>query len=137
MERKAPTYAARTLPCRSPVHRRSRRGFPARRRSDEEPCPWRAGGGSPLFSKFTTRQRAHPPRPPGWSTGPRSFHLVDVPHDAAGDADRQHGQLTDRLVLDAAGHVDHDPLVDLDLLVVEDHRPFAVDDVIELIGPGV
>src|SRR5262245_41667875 len=56
---------------------------------------------------------------------------------AAGNANGEHSQLADGLVPDAAWHIDDHALMDLDGLVVEDHRPFAVDDVIDLVGLGV
>jgi hypothetical protein len=40
-------------------------------------------------------------------------------------------------VLDAPRDVDDDALVQFDLLIVQDHRPLAGDDVIELVGARV
>src|SRR5689334_22494032 len=66
------------------------------------------------------------------------LQLVHVVEDAAGDADREHGEFAgvlfarragDRFVLHAAGDVDHEALMDLDRLVVEHHRAGAGDDV--------
>ena len=47
-----------------------------------------------------------------------SFHLMNVVQDAAWDADRPHRQLANRLVLDAARHVDDHTLMQLNRLVV-------------------
>jgi hypothetical protein len=37
-------------------------------------------------------------------------------------------------VPDATRHIDHDARVQLDLIIVEDHRAPAVDDVVKLVG---
>src|SRR5262249_20210375 len=62
------------------------------------------------------------------------FHLMDVVQDAPGDADGQDGQLAHGLVPDAPGDIDHHALVQVDLLIVEDHPALPVDDVVELVG---
>src|SRR4051812_13472085 len=72
-----------------------------------------------------------------------SFQLVNVVQDAPWDANGQHGQIADGLVLDAPGYVDDHALVQFDLLAIEDHRTVAPDDVVNLVGllvvvqPGV
>src|SRR5262249_36913750 len=63
-----------------------------------------------------------------------SFQLVHVVQHAPGDADGQDREPADRLVPDAPGDVNDDARVQLDLLVVEDHRAAAVAAVIDLIG---
>src|ERR1700730_2236584 len=70
---------------------------------------------------------------PRWR-GRGLFDFVDIIQNAARHADGENRQVSLRLVLDAARHVDHDSLVQLDFLVVEDHGALAVDDVIEFVG---
>src|SRR5262249_18282044 len=84
----------------------------------------------PHRSASLARSSAAPP------CGARSplLQLVDVAQDATGHANGQDGQVAPGLVLDAAGHVDDDAGVQLDLLVVQEHRPPAGDDVVELVG---
>src|SRR5436190_15937913 len=65
------------------------------------------------------------------------FELDDVAEHSAGNADSQHRQLANGFVLDAAGNVDDHAGMELNLVIVEDHRPAAGDDVIELVRAGV
>ena len=63
-----------------------------------------------------------------------SFPLMHVVQDAARYADGEDRQVAFRPVLDASGDVD-DPLVQLDLLVVEDHGVLNLDMVDFTRGP--
>src|SRR5579862_7402481 len=60
-----------------------------------------------------------------------SFQFMYIAQDAARNAHREHRQISLRLVLDAARHIDDNAGVQLDLLIVENHRPLAGDDVVE------
>src|SRR5262245_32400405 len=66
-----------------------------------------------------------------------SLYFVNVVHNATRNADGEDSQVPPRLVPDAAGNVNHHALVQLDLLVVEDHPAPAIDDVVELVGVRV
>ena len=73
---------------------------------------------------------------PNWPLGHALralFQFVHVVQDASRHADGQDGESADGFVLDAAGNVHDHAAVQLDLLVVQDHRPLAVDDVVELV----
>src|SRR5262245_27326918 len=56
---------------------------------------------------------------------PTLFQLMYVAQHAARHADGQHGQVPPGLVPDAARHIDDDPGVQLDFLVIEEHGSLA------------
>jgi hypothetical protein len=62
---------------------------------------------------------------------------MNVVQNSRWDANRQDRQLADRFMPGSPRHVDHDSLMQLDRLVVQDHRTPAVDDVVKLIRPFV
>jgi hypothetical protein len=62
---------------------------------------------------------------------------MHVAQDASGYTDREDSQVSPGLVSHTARNVDHNPSVEFDLLIVEDHAPLAADYVVKLVGPLV
>src|SRR5262249_18951622 len=63
-----------------------------------------------------------------------SFHFMDVIQDSRWYADGEDSQLADGLVAGSPRNVDDDSAVQLDDLVVDEHRTLTIDDVIEFVG---
>ena len=61
-------------------------------------------------------------------------NLMNIMQHASGHANHQYLEITPRPMLDAAGHIDDDALVQLKFGVVDSHAPLTCDDVINLVG---